>query len=170
MVNKIFYGLIIVILITSAIFGYFYFFKQNDQVIIKRNLEKLAQKASKSEESGGVSLYTSSHAVDKLIADKVILEVGYAEADATYSKYTFSNQILRAKTAFQYLKFTIYDSVVKLNPDKKSATVTFTIDANGRLKSGQVFNDVKDVVATVIKNNEGKWVFRKFSLQRVVYK
>ncbi len=170
MVNKLFYGVIILLIIIGGIWGYFYFFKPSDQLIIKHNLEKLAEAASKKSGSGTISLVANGNVVDKLIADNVSIQVGYAAVDSSYSKYTFSNQIMKAKTVFSELTFTVYDCNVELSDDKTSATVSFTGAVKGVSKRGQKINEVKDVVATAEKNADEKWQFSKFSLQKVVYK
>ncbi len=170
MVNKLFYGVIFILIIIGGFWGYFHFFKPNDPLIIKHNLEKLAESASKKSGSGTISLVANNNVIDKLITDNVSIQVGYAALDSIYSKYTFSNQIMKAKTFFSELTFTVYDCEVELADDKKSAIVSFTGAVKGTLKRGQKINEVKDVVATAKKNAEEKWQFSKFSLQKVVYK
>ena len=170
MVNKLFYGVIIFLVIIGGIWGYFHFFRPSEKTIIINNLKELTQAASKKQKSGAISLALSSQTVDKLITDTIEVEVGYAAIDSYYNRYTFSNQIMRAKTAFSKLIFKIYDCEVTLAQDKKSAEIAFTVEVKGKLKQGQNINDVKDVIAQVRKNSEGKWQFSKFSLQQVVHK
>lgn len=167
MVKKII--ITVIIAIGLATVSYFILRSPNDKQIIISRLHDLVANVSKKDGEGPLEMAVKHQAISGFIDQQCAMYIKEAMLTGDFTPEEFASRITRSRTLFKSLNGKIDSCEVQLDAAKKSATVEFAIRVIAELKSGEKFDEVRDLRAKVRKV-DGKWVFSSFEIHKVLEK
>lgn len=159
-----------VLLIASGLICgvYFLFFRNNDELAIKKQLNDLAYLASKNLNEKTTVSIIKNQSLQKIFAPQCELSFGINMFDGVFSNLQLVNSISQANMYLQSSSIKAEDIEIFLI-DETYAEADFIGEFKGRSKSGEYIEEVRALSAKLQKL-DGEWVIYSISIQRVLEK
>lgn len=153
-------------LIAAAVWYFFIYETEEDK--IRNTFNELIQCTSKSGNKGMIDEVADARGIERVFAPEIELK-GIPYASGKHKAKELALRFMQGRKMINSLSLSVHDLIITLAPDKKNADTEFTLYANGSGgKAGGGFREAFECTAALIKNDDGKWVFRVFSGKPVV--
>ncbi len=147
----------------------FFFSKKTDEELIKKQLNGLVAACSKNSDEGGIVMAMKNADISHFIASTCSVSIAQIMMNGTYTPMEFAGSMTRSRSLFTRLKGSVYDVEIIVRPDKKSATLDYSVRVVGQIKKGDLFDDSRDLRSEMKKEDE-KWKFASFEIREVLEK
>ena len=162
--------IVVTILFSGVIaFGVWYFFfnRKSDEELIKDQLLEMADACSKTNGETAVTMAMKNSRISNIIAGTCHVSINENMINGTYSAMEFAGSMTRSRALFKSIKGSFDDIEITVNPDKKSATVDYSVRVIGETKKGYTFDDVRELRSKMLKK-DGDWKFSTFEIREVL--
>jgi hypothetical protein len=145
----------------------FYFFPSQEKKI-KKQFALLSQWASKDREENVFILVERGKRIVTLFDENCGLKIPPYSIDGRYTREEIAAYAARARSQFSRLNLEFYDLNISF-PEEGLAKVSLTGKLTGESSGRENVNEIRELEC-VLKEIEGKWLFREFEIVEVLKK
>lgn len=164
---RIKYIVITVLVVILAIVAWVYLV-QSDAKKIKKQFDSLSKQVSKEKGENPIAMATKAKAIATLFAETCELNDPISGLLETYTPAEMASYAANNRIAFVELSLKFYDIHVEF-PEKGLARVTLTGNLGGKLMSGNIIDETREVQC-VLKKVSRQWLFSEIEIVEVLKK
>ena len=166
--KKIFSAIAVVLLAAAGYFGWAWFHRNTPENLILRQLNELAECASKPAGEGTSGGLLKIHALPSLFMPECELEFRVEMFRGRYTTGELEANLARYRVIFEQVKVGVKDPVVHLeSPD--TAVAEFTGTLNGRTKTGSRLDEIRELKCR-FRLTDGKWLIESMTVRDILQK
>lgn len=141
-------------LVAVGIAAYFFIFN-SQELLIKKQFEFIAGKIEKAPGESPIISMARANSLTEAIAEPCLIHIpAFSYAKQTHSK-EISRYVLAMRSRYSTISLIFYDFLFE-NMDENSGQVTVTAGLKGTLNTGDIFEDIHEVLCRV-KKIEDTW-------------
>lgn len=148
----------------------FWTLRDTDEKRIRRTLDELCRIGTKSSGENPALGALKANRADRVFAPRCRFNFRVNTFDGEYTPTEIGAKILRIQTMFQWLKLST--SEVEISVQQGTGRVFFTGELSGVTKHGrsEKINEIRDIEASLVKNDKGEWKFSAMKIRNVLEK
>lgn len=164
---KIKYFIIVSIFIAAGIAVFFFVF-ESQEAKIKKQFKFIAEKMEKSEEESPLISSAKAKGLTKVIANPCFINIPTYSYSKKTSSESLTRTILTMRSQYSKISMTFYDFVFDYM-DEITAQVIVTAGLKGKLRAGEVLEDIHEVTCS-LKKIDDVWKFIEIEVVDVLKK
>jgi hypothetical protein len=164
---KIKYFIIVSIFIAAGIAVFFFVF-ESQEAKIKKQFKFIAEKMEKYEEESPLISGAKAKSLTKAIANPALIIIPAYSYSKETSSESLTRTILTMRSQYSKISMTFYDFVFDYM-DEITAQVIVTAGLKGKLRAGEVLEDIHEVTCS-LKKIDDVWTFIKIEVVDVLKK
>jgi hypothetical protein len=161
--------IIAIIVITIGVLWYSMKKKLTDEEAIKYQLYNLSAICSKKEKEPATVASIKKTQLQRIIAKSCSVSINQSLINGNYKTVELASIIIKSEKMFLKIFTEIDDIQIKLNSDKESAIIKYSVRIYGKTKKGNSFDDNMYLISEIKKEND-IWKFSSFKIQKVLNK
>jgi len=141
---------------------------QSEGKKIKKQFKLLSKRALKDHDENNFTMAGKARSIGTLFAENCTIDTHIASLSGSYTRQEISGLAARARLPFSRLSVRFYDLHIEFS-EQKTASVTVTAQASGKLKRGDVLDDTLEIECSLRKSDD-KWLFTAIEVVEVLEK
>jgi hypothetical protein len=133
---------------------------------VKKPFRLLSDFASKDKEENLLATARKARNIGALFSEKVEFKTNLAPFSGTLTPDEISGYAARGRSLFSTFDLKFYDIEIQF-PEERTAVVTLTARAKGKLLSGELLNETHEVECQLTKSGS-KWLINRFEMVEVL--
>jgi hypothetical protein len=142
------------------------YLSQSDTKKIKKQFDSLSKLVSKEPGENPITMVTKAKTLEALFAETCQLSNPIDDLKVTYTPAEMSSYAANSRIAFAELSLNFYDFNIEF-PERGLARVTLTGNLKGKLMSGNLIDETREVQCVLKKINR-KWLFSEIEIVEVL--
>ena len=142
------------------------YLSQSDSKRIRKQFDSLSKLVSKEPGENPITMVTKAKSLGTLFAETCELSNPIDGLKVTYTPAEMSSYAANNRIAFAELSLNFYDFNIEF-PEKGSARVTLTGNLKGKLMSGDLIDETREVQCVLKKINR-TWLFSEIEIVEVL--
>ncbi len=160
--------LAIIVIITGGFIVWYWTFQKTDTALIRTNLQKVCDLASKYPDEGNARGLLKSKALQALFDDPCYLDIRAHLFVGQYTRREIAANAMRYRSFFRHVYISLHDLEIEL-VSLTEARAEFTGSCDGLLKNGKRINQYRELSCELLKKN-GDWVVSRIVIRQILEK
>ncbi|MBR2373561.1 MAG: hypothetical protein IKA87_04960 [Lentisphaeria bacterium] len=146
----------------------FWLLRDTDEKKISRTLDELCRIGSKSFRENPALGALKANKADKVFAPRCLFNFRLHMMDGVISPTEIGSRIVRIQAAFKWIKLDFSELEVAIN--KNQADIFFTGSLHGELKQGGKVEELREITATLERQEDGSWKICRMNIKNILEK
>ena len=160
---------LVLLVLGGGVVWYFFFDQKSEEDIIKGQLNNLLTLCLKNGSESAIVIGMKNNELSNMFAPTCSVSIKEMIINGTYTPMELSASIIKSRLLFKSITGKITDMEVTLNPDKKSATIDYSVNVIAQRKQGQAYNDSREL-RSELQKIDNVWKFASFEIREILEK
>ncbi len=144
-------------------------FFTTEEARIRGKFREAASIVSKAGEEENIAMIGVTRLLENLLADPCSIEITRTSLSGSYSPRELASLVARGRGTFEELELSFHDLDITLRGESR-ADVIFTAHLTGKRAREERIREIREMEATLVKNEDQDWVFSKINVKEVLRK